>query len=129
MYVSSKTGCIKGQDCQYCHLAHPKKNRPRPCKATRLQCKQLASMLDVLSADAEQMIKATEVLGDNAAYMRTVLRGKQRQLAGEADSRAEAPTGRTTTSSAYDRRAGGPRRWRAHSSAVRTQAGGRGRAA
>lgn len=88
MYVSSKTGCIKGQDCQYCHLAHPKKNRPRPCKATRLQCKQLASMLDVLSADAEQMIKATEVLGDNAAYMRTVLRGKQRQLAGEADSRA-----------------------------------------
>lgn len=80
LYLSSKLGCLNGEACRFCHLAHAKKSRPRPCKATRIQCKQIASMIDTLAPDPQQLLEVTEKLGARSSYMRTILRGKQRQL-------------------------------------------------
>jgi hypothetical protein len=61
-------------------MPHPRKNRPRPCKATRIQCKQIASLLDSFAPDPKQMLKVTEQLGARSSYMRTILKDKQKQL-------------------------------------------------
>uniref|UniRef100_A0A7S0FYH5 C3H1-type domain-containing protein n=1 Tax=Pyrodinium bahamense TaxID=73915 RepID=A0A7S0FYH5_9DINO len=93
LYLNSKVGCYNGQDCKFCHLQHSKKNtRPRPCKATRIQCKQIASMLNVFAPEPEQMLELTERLGAKSSYMQSILRGKQRELVDEiAEREASSP--------------------------------------
>lgn len=83
LYLNSKAGCFNGWDCRFCHQPHKKVNRLRPCKATRVQCKQIASMLESFSPDSAQMLEVTERLGASSSYMRSILRGKQRELEDE----------------------------------------------
>eukprot|EP00406_Dinophysis_acuminata_P023877 CAMPEP_0179348024 /NCGR_PEP_ID=MMETSP0797-20121207/73479_1 /TAXON_ID=47934 /ORGANISM="Dinophysis acuminata, Strain DAEP01" /LENGTH=195 /DNA_ID=CAMNT_0021062797 /DNA_START=48 /DNA_END=635 /DNA_ORIENTATION=+ len=81
LYMSTKTGCFNGRQCTFCHYTHSKKNRPRPCKATRLQCKQIASMLNTFVANPEQLLdaadKQTSTAGPSSDYMRSLLKTKR----------------------------------------------------
>merc|ERR1719245_829862 len=45
-YVHTTVGCLNGRDCEFCHLPHTKKSRPRPCKTKRLQCKRIVNVLE-----------------------------------------------------------------------------------
>lgn len=76
MYLNSKNGCNNGNDCRFCHLSHPKKSRPRPCKAKRTQCKQIVSMLGtVFNKDSREFEEACKRLASESSYMRSILSG------------------------------------------------------
>lgn len=88
LYLNSKVGCHNGNDCRFCHLPHPKKNRP--CKAMRMHCKELVSMLDTAAPDPTQLLEVTKQLCPRSSYMRTILRCKQRQIERELAPRGSA---------------------------------------
>jgi len=70
-YVYTKIGCTNGADCPFCHLDHPRRPRPRPCKSKRTICKQLAGMLDTVFADdPDQLNEAVELLSNQNAYLK-----------------------------------------------------------
>jgi len=76
-YVHTKLGCLNGEDCNFCHIPHTKKSRPRPCKTKRMQCKRIVSMLEAATAkDPGQFAEATKVLSSQSSYLRSVLNGK-----------------------------------------------------
>lgn len=80
-YVSTKTGCMNGADCTFCHLAHPKRVRPRPCKSKRAKCKRLVGVLDVmLAADPASFQDTVERLSKQGGYLRTVVKSKVKTL-------------------------------------------------
>jgi len=45
MFLFSKTGCIVGPDCQFCHFSHSRSTVPRPSKSKRDRIKRLLSSL------------------------------------------------------------------------------------
>jgi hypothetical protein len=74
LFVTSKSGCLNGSGCRFCHLYHARKNRPRPCKAKRTQCKQMLGMLEsVLTPGSEEFQNATERLSSESTYMRSLI--------------------------------------------------------
>lgn len=73
-FFSSK-GCIKGQACAFCHAPHAKKNRPRPSKYTRMQCRQVIEMLDVIQNPKEKLVAGQE-LSAQSPYMRSIINNK-----------------------------------------------------
>jgi len=74
LYLNSKSGCLNGDACRFCHLPHGKKNRPRPCKAKRTQCKQIVGMLHtVFGEDSQEFHEASMRLSTESAYMRSIL--------------------------------------------------------
>jgi hypothetical protein len=80
LYLNSKMGCLNGEGCRFCHLPHPKKNRPRPCKAKRNQCKQMVNLLNTLfSQDSQEFQDASERLSGESYYMRSILGRAQQQ--------------------------------------------------
>mmetsp|Transcript_16116 Transcript_16116/g.25784 ORF Transcript_16116/g.25784 Transcript_16116/m.25784 type:complete len:312 (+) Transcript_16116:80-1015(+) len=90
LYLNSRTGCLNGKGCRFCHLPHLKKNRPRPCKAKRNQCKQIVNMLHaVFGEDSQEFQQASERLSCESTYMRSIL-GKQNDPVAEKDSRPPA---------------------------------------
>jgi len=43
--INMKWGCLKGKDCEFCHLDHPsRRGKTRPCKAKRTESKRLAAL-------------------------------------------------------------------------------------
>jgi len=83
-YLQTKLGCVKGVDCEFCHLSHTKKSRPRPCKAKRTQCKRMLGMLDtVFAPNSDQFAEAAEMLSAKSPYMRTVIRSRMKLQEGE----------------------------------------------
>ncbi|CAE8667913.1 unnamed protein product [Polarella glacialis] len=90
LYFVSKVGCTRGASCSFCHL-HPKKNRPRPRKAARKQCKEIASQICESVPDPLELLNDTGDLDAKASYIRLVLKGKERQKA--AELKAQATTG------------------------------------
>jgi len=81
-YVFSKTGCQNGKTCNFCHLLHPKRFRPRPCKSKRSKCKQLAAVLDqVLADDPERFQSVAEQLSAQGGYLHTVVKSKLHSMA------------------------------------------------
>jgi hypothetical protein len=82
LYLSSKTGCLNGDNCRFCHLPHAKKNRPRPCKAKRTQCKQIVGMLHtVFGENSQEFHQAAQRFSTESAYMRSILGKQSAQLA------------------------------------------------
>jgi len=74
LYVESKMGCVNGASCNFCHFPHSKKERPRPCKAKRLQTKEMVSMLyKYFHHDSEEFKIASARLCRRSAYMRSIL--------------------------------------------------------
>ena len=89
LYMPSKIGCRSGKQCQFCHFPHPKKNRPRPCKMKRMQCKHLLSMLDdIVDTDPRQYLERSEALAGESGYMRAILKGKQQKFQTASESAA-----------------------------------------
>lgn len=41
LFVHSKVGCQNDKSCQFCHLAHRRREKPRPCKGKRDRYKSL----------------------------------------------------------------------------------------
>lgn len=88
-YVNTKTGCSNGEDCDFCHLSHQKKNRPRPCKSKRTKCKKMAGLLDqVLAEDPNHLDETVTMLATQGDYLRTVVKNKLRNI--QKDSTAPA---------------------------------------
>merc|ERR1712107_277970 len=88
----SKVGCRTGSDCEFCHLAHPKKNRSRPCKAKRLQSKQLMKTLGPTSEfDLKTPPEHRETPVGEDAYRRTIPKGMQQKPQPTGDP-AQGPT-------------------------------------
>jgi len=74
LYNASKNGCMNGSACRFCHLEHKKKNRPRPCKATRIQCKKLVGALKtVFAEDSKEFHDASNILSNQNTYMNSLL--------------------------------------------------------
>lgn len=65
-------GCKK-DDCEFCHLSHPKKKRPRPSKDARRQCKEMHRMLEEAQITAEEKAQiVAELAGRNEYFRRLV---------------------------------------------------------
>ncbi|CAE8595779.1 unnamed protein product, partial [Polarella glacialis] len=76
--------------CAFCHLAHPKRFRPRPCKSKRSKCKRLAGMLDsVFANDPEQFDEAVSLLSTQGGYLQTVVKSKVRNLQNQDEMETE----------------------------------------
>lgn len=85
-FFASKNGCNNGTECKFCHLDHKKKkSRPsRPSKNTRIQCMQIAAILEKAadpgsSKVPENMSRLTVLIQRNASAIR------QRRSEGELD--------------------------------------------
>lgn len=87
-YVMSKLGCFNGADCEFCHVSHVKKSRPRPCKKKRLQCKRIMDMLDeVREQNPQELQTAVTSLGNKSAYLNRILNRRIRnRSAGSSQS-------------------------------------------
>mmetsp|Transcript_1982 Transcript_1982/g.4536 ORF Transcript_1982/g.4536 Transcript_1982/m.4536 type:complete len:284 (-) Transcript_1982:99-950(-) len=80
-YVYAKSGCTNGAACAFCHLPHPKRFRPRPCKSKRSKCKRLAAVLDkVFDGDPDYFQSMVEELSAQGGYLNTVVKSKVRSL-------------------------------------------------
>lgn len=80
-YVTTRNGCSNEEQCGFCHLSHPKRFRPRPCKSKRSKCKRLAGLLDeVLANEPEQFDDVAQVLATQGGYLRTVVKSKLRTM-------------------------------------------------
>lgn len=83
-YVHTKLGCLNGEECNFCHIPHTKKTRPRPCKTKRMQCKRIVSMLEAATAkDPEQFAEATKLLSSQSLYLRSVVKSRSKGEDGE----------------------------------------------
>jgi len=81
LYVGTKSGCINGAECGFCHAGH-RRSRPRPSKSTRTKCKQIVAQMGTQEGTEE-----SEALAEYSPYIRSLLRGKL-QDAGAAGSSA-----------------------------------------
>lgn len=80
-YVHTRLGCLAGEECVFCHLDHPKRHRPRPCKSRRDKCKQLASVLDTVRAeDPMQFSETVNLLSMRCGYLGKVVKSKLRRI-------------------------------------------------
>lgn len=91
-YVSTKAGCVNGAECLFCHLDHPKRRRPRPCKSKRAKCKRLAASLEVAASGPEQVNAMATELSVQRGYLRAVFKSRMRQHE-EADHRGPGREG------------------------------------
>jgi len=58
--VFVRQSCVYGEDCSYCHFAHPKKSKNRPCKGRRERFRKQVSQM-------EQMILANPAV-DHSSF-------------------------------------------------------------
>mmetsp|Transcript_110716 Transcript_110716/g.220127 ORF Transcript_110716/g.220127 Transcript_110716/m.220127 type:complete len:193 (+) Transcript_110716:174-752(+) len=80
-YVSTKAGCSKGAECLFCHMAHPKRCRPRPCKSKRQKCKELVSMMEIACETGENsFLDVAKAYQDQKGYLSNVIRSKLRRM-------------------------------------------------
>jgi len=89
-YVSTRSGCSKGAECTFCHMAHPKRCRPRPCKSKRQKCKQLVSMMELACKNSENSF--TDVAAtykDQKGYLSNVIRSRLRRMQNGEGSEGE----------------------------------------
>jgi len=82
MWMNSSVGCSNGSSCHFCHMPHRKKNRPRPSKAHRAQCKQMVNMLQTLfTPESEQFQELSHLLAAKSGYMRSLIGSADQPLA------------------------------------------------
>eukprot|EP00747_Dinoflagellata_sp_TGD_P170568 gnl/TRDRNA2_/TRDRNA2_202455_c0_seq1.p1 gnl/TRDRNA2_/TRDRNA2_202455_c0~~gnl/TRDRNA2_/TRDRNA2_202455_c0_seq1.p1 ORF type:complete len:324 (+),score=50.89 gnl/TRDRNA2_/TRDRNA2_202455_c0_seq1:64-1035(+) len=82
MWVTSKTSCYQGKDCNLCHIPHSKTNRrSRPSKNKRKEMKKTAQGLEaMLAEDPERFAQTAGRMASGSRYLHTVLRGKMKDL-------------------------------------------------
>mmetsp|Transcript_96321 Transcript_96321/g.215690 ORF Transcript_96321/g.215690 Transcript_96321/m.215690 type:complete len:304 (-) Transcript_96321:69-980(-) len=97
-FVHTKTGCLNGSACSFCHAEHKRKSRMRPSKGTRTHLKTMVSLLGaVFGDDNEGLEEASQALAAKSSYMTSIIRAK---LRGEKDGQESVTT--TTTRSSAD---------------------------
>lgn len=75
LFLKTKSGCLNGTSCRFCHQPHEKRPRMRPCKSQRVQCKQMVRMLAAaLGTESEEFTLASERLAQRSSYMRSLLK-------------------------------------------------------
>ncbi|CAK0871901.1 unnamed protein product [Prorocentrum cordatum] len=108
IYHNASSGCARGVSCKFCHEPHERKQRARPSKATRLQCKKLAENFGTAKGqpDTEANPGPLALVSDTylatmgimcaaeRKYMRSILSARSRQSSGQ---QATAPCGRTVS--------------------------------
>lgn len=76
-YVGRQIGCMNGESCEFCHMYHPSRNRPR--KAKRNRCKRLVSVLDSVDfGDRDQLTQVVTTLSGTNEYMKNLVKGRLR---------------------------------------------------
>jgi len=63
LFVHTHVGCSNGSSCEFCHLEHKRKNKPRPCKGKRDRYRKLLlRMMDGVDGnpDAAEIVCAPE---------------------------------------------------------------------
>mmetsp|Transcript_63474 Transcript_63474/g.164734 ORF Transcript_63474/g.164734 Transcript_63474/m.164734 type:complete len:304 (-) Transcript_63474:121-1032(-) len=89
-YVRTTAGCLNAENCDFCHLAHRRKNRPRPHRRKRMQCKKYADMLEDAEANNPEVFReAIEGLSSRSAYLQSVVLHRLRDKAETADAGTE----------------------------------------
>eukprot|EP00929_Paragymnodinium_shiwhaense_P083707 TRINITY_DN44702_c0_g1_i1.p1 TRINITY_DN44702_c0_g1~~TRINITY_DN44702_c0_g1_i1.p1 ORF type:complete len:268 (+),score=38.96 TRINITY_DN44702_c0_g1_i1:71-874(+) len=83
LHISARTGCKSGRNCSFCHIAHEKKHRRRPCKAKRDHCKRLVAMVGEAAPDAYAMSvpdshRTTGSTSTAVSYLNNLLKGGAR---------------------------------------------------
>lgn len=73
LYVGTKSGCINGTECGFCHAGH-RRSRPRPSKSTRTKCKQIVAQMGARDGATEG--GDADALAEYSPYIRSLLRGK-----------------------------------------------------
>jgi hypothetical protein len=53
LFVYTKVGCQNGARCEFCHFAHKRKNKPRPCKGKRDRYRKLINRMEQQMEDAK----------------------------------------------------------------------------
>lgn len=97
-YVHTAVGCLNSRDCEFCHLPHTAKGRPRPCKTRRQQCQRLATMLEeeerVKATSDKELADFVKSLSSKSSYMRGIIRKQQKAnaCASSSSSHAEQPS-------------------------------------
>lgn len=89
-YSTGSRECKQGAACKFCHLCDVK--RPRPRKAVRERCKQMAQRLDEFHSNPEALEVVATAMAQKSAYMDIVVKGKLKLLGEEqeADSSPDA---------------------------------------
>lgn len=85
-YVHTTSGCLNGATCEFCHLPHAKKTRPRPCKSRRVQTRRFGTVLEEVYAQQPQRFLL--------AMRAVALESAQAQALLESGALVEAPQAR-----------------------------------
>lgn len=97
-FMSTKSGCVQGSSCHFCHLPH--EARVRPCKAQRVKAKARARELLALATadrDSKQDPGLQQKLHCGGAYFQSVVRASLKEP-------EPAARGSATSSSACEER-------------------------
>mmetsp|Transcript_38700 Transcript_38700/g.111239 ORF Transcript_38700/g.111239 Transcript_38700/m.111239 type:complete len:323 (-) Transcript_38700:211-1179(-) len=73
-YVHTTSGCLNGLNCEFCHLPHAKKTRPRPCKSRRVQTRRFGLVLEEVHAQqSDRFFGALNVVAAESAQVRELV--------------------------------------------------------
>jgi len=79
-YLTTKAGCMNGNECRWCHMDHPQRVRLRPCKSARMKCKRMAAKLDQVKQNEpenlDNAIDSLQTRSSQSRYLLTVLKCK-----------------------------------------------------
>mmetsp|Transcript_30306 Transcript_30306/g.86499 ORF Transcript_30306/g.86499 Transcript_30306/m.86499 type:complete len:274 (+) Transcript_30306:91-912(+) len=75
-YVHTLSGCVNGANCEFCHLPHAKKTRPRPCKSRRVQTRRFGLVLEEIHLQQPvRFLAALRELAAESEQVRALLEG------------------------------------------------------
>lgn len=73
-YIHTKTGCMHGSECPFCHVPHTKKSRQKPGKSKREHCHTFFGALEELSRHkSDQFVEAMRSASSRSTYMERIL--------------------------------------------------------
>eukprot|EP00931_Biecheleriopsis_adriatica_P001565 TRINITY_DN10195_c0_g1_i2.p1 TRINITY_DN10195_c0_g1~~TRINITY_DN10195_c0_g1_i2.p1 ORF type:complete len:255 (+),score=39.42 TRINITY_DN10195_c0_g1_i2:87-851(+) len=83
-FISTKSGCSNGTDCNFCHLNHPKpaKLKQRPCKSKRIMLKRLANTVNgkTLKNDPDKFAATVKQLVSSGEYTTSLAQAKLKEI-------------------------------------------------
>mmetsp|Transcript_71859 Transcript_71859/g.163119 ORF Transcript_71859/g.163119 Transcript_71859/m.163119 type:complete len:280 (-) Transcript_71859:288-1127(-) len=81
-FMASKSNCMNGTGCNFCHMPHETAERLRPCKSKRARAKRQAKQLAQSCNDPDQLAEVASALqSSREAYLKSVLQSRARNMA------------------------------------------------
>eukprot|EP00429_Kryptoperidinium_foliaceum_P069745 CAMPEP_0176054664 /NCGR_PEP_ID=MMETSP0120_2-20121206/27201_1 /TAXON_ID=160619 /ORGANISM="Kryptoperidinium foliaceum, Strain CCMP 1326" /LENGTH=314 /DNA_ID=CAMNT_0017388135 /DNA_START=169 /DNA_END=1113 /DNA_ORIENTATION=- len=88
-YIHTGNGCSNGLACDFCHMPHVRRNRPRPCKTKRKQGKRFVSAIaSIAMQQPSRFISAIEVVAVNNSQVQALLAKGAGDLSGDRPQRS-----------------------------------------